>query len=608
MGSEAVDRPQDFQKFGKDHGGRSPDFVRAEGVKRNLAGTDVEGPGFGAQVILVEKMFQRGFDDFVDLPGLGDECRRDLGQGDEGIDAIPARGDIKRGQGSKQADVSGNDADFLPGLANRRFGRSFDVLDMAPWEGDLAFVMDDRQRSPDKDEVGFSSARVDQGENGSMEAIVPGFGVCFLAGRRRVGHHPELGRKARKRISEPVFEVMKGRPHESILYNKQGVSGRTFPAPFAFIMIDGGVRAILPSLIAFKEILMSIICLKRKKGLLAGVMAGFLLAAGAGSAFGQSVDIPSKRWGISFGNSKEFTGLRFNFRDRDTVRITGVNITLWTPRKGFEDRENENSVVTGLSLGLVPSAGTLTGVQIGLLGAGGIKNVVGITGGLLGAGSGGNMTGLSFGGLGVGAGGDLTGINIGGLGAGAGKNLIGINIGGLGIGAGENVTGISFGGLGLGAGGRLTGINIGGVGVGAGERLAGLTFAGIGAGSKSVRGLTIAGIAVGGEDVRGLSLAGIAVGGEHVGGLAVGGIAVGGKQMSGVFLAGAFTKIVEDGRLRGVVASPFNHLKGTVTGLSLGIVNYAYRIEKGIQIGLVNIVRENKPGLRVLPVFNADFR
>ena len=72
--------------------------------------------------------------------------------------------------------------------------------------------------------------------------------------------------------------------------------------------------------------------------------------------------------------------------------------------------------------------------------------------------------------------------------------------------------------------------------------------------------------------------------------------------------AGALIKIVDDGRLRGVAVSPFNHLKGTITGLSIGIVNYAYRIEKGIQLGLVNIVRDNRPGLRILPVFNADFR
>ena len=45
--------------------------------------------------------------------------------------------------------------------------------------------------------------------------------------------------------------------------------------------------------------------------------------------FGQSLDIPVKGYGISFGNSKKFTGLRFNFRDKRVDRIDGMNITLW---------------------------------------------------------------------------------------------------------------------------------------------------------------------------------------------------------------------------------------------------------------------------------------
>ena len=48
----------------------------------------------------------------------------------------------------------------------------------------------------------------------------------------------------------------------------------------------------------------------------------------------------------------------------------------------------------------------------------------------------------------------------------------------------------------------------------------------------------------------------------------------------------------------------FNDLrKSNVTG----IVNYAWTIDKGIQLGVVNIVRDNPKGLRVLPVFNTKF-
>jgi hypothetical protein len=43
-----------------------------------------------------------------------------------------------------------------------------------------------------------------------------------------------------------------------------------------------------------------------------------------------------------------------------------------------------------------------------------------------------------------------------------------------------------------------------------------------------------------------------------------------------------------------------------LTGLSVGIVNYAHSV-KGVQIGVVNIVRDNPAGLKVLPVFNTSF-
>ncbi len=38
--------------------------------------------------------------------------------------------------------------------------------------------------------------------------------------------------------------------------------------------------------------------------------------------------------------------------------------------------------------------------------------------------------------------------------------------------------------------------------------------------------------------------------------------------------------------------------------MSLGIVNYAWKLERGLQVGLVNIIRDNPKGLKVLPVFD----
>jgi hypothetical protein len=100
----------------------------------------------------------------------------------------------------------------------------------------------------------------------------------------------------------------------------------------------------------------------------ASIAALFLIAvAFAPSLYAQSLDIPSKTWGISFGNSKSFTGLRFNFRDYQVERVTGVNFTLWAPRKFGED--NKGAVVRGLSLGPIPGGGDVRGVQLGILGA-----------------------------------------------------------------------------------------------------------------------------------------------------------------------------------------------------------------------------------------------
>jgi hypothetical protein len=299
------------------------------------------------------------------------------------------------------------------------------------------------------------------------------------------------------------------------------------------------------------------------------ILIGMALVSSA--AFGQSLDIPVKGFGISFGNSKNFTGLRFNFRDRDVERITGVNVTFWSPI----DKE-PTSIITGVSFGPVVGGGTLTGVQYGLLGVAAHHS----------------STGLNVGGLGIGAGGNVVGVNIGGLGMGAGINVVGINIGGLGIGAGGSLVGITVAGLGAGAGGDITGFNIAGIGMGAGGRLAGINIAGIGAGA--------------GDEVIGLTVAGIGFGAPEVRGFAAGGIAVGGKDLKGLFAAGGIVHVPLGGTFSGGAVSPFNYIRGAQSGISVGVVNYAHTV-KGFQLGVVNIVRDNPSGLKVLPLFNTSF-
>ena len=68
-------------------------------------------------------------------------------------------------------------------------------------------------------------------------------------------------------------------------------------------------------------------------------------------------------------------------------------------------------------------------------------------------------------------------------------------------------------------------------------------------------------------------------------------------------LAGATVRIVEDGTLRGVAISPVNYIQGTTHGLTIGIVNYTRQLQ-GVQLGLLNIARENPTGRRILPFVN----
>ncbi|MFZ0391218.1 MAG: hypothetical protein WAN36_12245 [Calditrichia bacterium] len=348
--------------------------------------------------------------------------------------------------------------------------------------------------------------------------------------------------------------------------------------------------------------------------------------------FADGLNIPTAHYGISFGNSKYFNGLRINFSDRNVKQINGINITLWRAL------HNQQAKVRGISIGLIaPDAGSLRGINIGGLGVAGDQEVCGFSAGLLGVGSGGRVRGIAMGGLGVGAGGSITGIVFGGLGAGAEGNVKGVGVGGLGVGSNGNVAGIMIGGLGAGAQGNFTGIGIGGLGVGAGGDMTGILFGGLGAGcSGNLNGVALGGLGVGASgnfNGLGAGLVGVGAGGNMTG-LFIGGVGVGAKGlMRGVFsgglgirsengeglflsllqnkmqvfkgmtIAAGMNDILPDGRFSGFAAGAFNRVRGRQTGISIGILNIAREL-KGLQIGLINYAGDNPPGLKVLPVVN----
>ena len=364
-------------------------------------------------------------------------------------------------------------------------------------------------------------------------------------------------------------------------------------------------------------------------------IAAALLTFAPGASAQGGVLIGANDVGIGIGDVRRVTGIRVNYRDRGDFEVHGINITVWTPYDGDLDGE-----VHGLALGLpATGAARITGIGVGIFGVGVADDFTGIGAGGLGIGAGEGVRGITVGGLGVGAGEDVVGAAIGGLGVGAGRDGRGLLVGGLGAGVGQDMSGVALGGLGVGAGGDFTGIGIGGAGVGSGGRVEGIVVGGLGVGAgNSLRGVGVGGIGVGvgsnltglaiggvgvgvGEQLRGASVAGVGIGaGSSIRWLAIAGVGVGSQEIVGAAIAplvGAedMTALViaplymriERGTFRGVSLSSFNHVNGTQSGLSIGVINYARRL-RGVQLGLINIAKDNPPALRVLPLVNFHAR
>ena len=349
--------------------------------------------------------------------------------------------------------------------------------------------------------------------------------------------------------------------------------------------------------------------------------------------------------GLSIGNSTTFTGLRLNWRDYRLDRIHGINITLWRPG------DHVGGEITGVATGLFgPGAGRLRGLAVGplaviaedgLTGIG-VSGLAVVTGGRsrgialagLATVAGGSTTGISIGGLALVAGGDTRGLNVGGLAVVGGGHVTGLNVGGLAIVAGGWLHGLNLGGLAAVSGQGMRGLNIGGLATVSGEELVGINVSGLAAVSgQDMRGLNVSGLAtVSGQDMRGINVGGLAVvSGQDLRWLSVGGLAVvGGGRIDGVSLsAGA----VETGWLRGlavggyrvkareaegfvasavytrtryltgVAVAPYNRVRTLQVGLTIGVVNDATELH-GVQLGLINIARNNRSWKRVLPVLN----
>lgn len=347
-----------------------------------------------------------------------------------------------------------------------------------------------------------------------------------------------------------------------------------------------------------------------------------------------SFDLAVNNNGISFGNSSQFNGIRFNGRDCGVELINGINITFWRP---VEYRIS--GTINGLSLGLFPAAEKLNGINLGLAGVLTEHSSNGINIGGLAVVSQNNINGVNFGGLSLVAQGKISGLNIGGLAVVSQDRVLGISLGGLAVVTQEDLLGINFGGFALVSQENMIGINLSGLASVSQGKLVGINIAGLANVSQGMlHGINISGLAnVTQEDMFGFNLAGIAlvsqtaVRGVNIGGLAVVGEdyglyglsvtlgkLVGGNRIAGLNIAGykietgnlnGFSTAVgwiEAETLRGVGISIFNEISNRQRGLTIGLLNYAENL-KGIQIGLLNIAENNPNGFKYLPFVNAHF-
>jgi hypothetical protein len=105
-----------------------------------------------------------------------------------------------------------------------------------------------------------------------------------------------------------------------------------------------------------------------------------------------------------------------------------------------------------------------------------------------------------------------------------------------------------------------------------------------------------------GGTIKWVSIAGGGIGAVRVEGLAIA-PAVGGREVHAFAIAPAFLRVVENGTQHGVGLSAVSYIQGTQRGLTIGVVNYTWVLD-GLQIGLINIARDNPRGRRVLPLVN----
>lgn len=252
------------------------------------------------------------------------------------------------------------------------------------------------------------------------------------------------------------------------------------------------------------------------------IFAGFNRLQGQDTiSNGKAINVPLRKYGISIGNSLEFTGIRINYSDRNVLKSNGINLTIWSR---FRPDYNKNQVVNGISLGGLATAKTMQPVNLFVVGGMAFEH----------------LNGLSFGGIGIGSG------NISGL-CGSGIFL-----------EGGTANGIVFSGL--------------------------FTY-----GEEALNGISAGGLAVmtkGTINGAAISIAGI----------------YSEKSINGIALTAGYLKA---NVTRGLTLGGYSNIR-QVNGISIALLNRAEEL-RGMQIGVINIAKNNRKGLKCLPLINLHF-
>ena len=224
-----------------------------------------------------------------------------------------------------------------------------------------------------------------------------------------------------------------------------------------------------------------------------------------------SLDLAIRHVGISIGNSRELTGIRLNWRDEDVTRVSGINVTLWSPGA------NPRASISGLAVGVIaPGAARLSGLMLGVGGIRADERLTGIglggfavlshgtVGGLTASGlavvADSGITGFAGAGLAVMSRGAVNGIGIAGASVLAAGGLRGISVGGLASVIQRRMSGVALGGLAVVTEGPAAGILASGLGVAARGDLSGVSAGGLVTfASGRMRGVNVGGLAVVGD-------------------------------------------------------------------------------------------------------------